>query len=333
MKAVILVGGEGTRLRPLTFCVPKAAVPVVNEPMLAYMLGWLKKHGINEAILVACYLPAKLKRVIGNSYSGMKLRYIYENSPLGTGGAIKRAEKYLTGTTVVMNGDLLTDIDLSRMLRFHKARKAKATIALTPVEDPSSFGLVETAKNGRVTGFIEKPEPEEVRGKETNINAGVYLLEPEILKLMSFDKVYSIEKDVFPLLAGKEFFGMIFKNIYWMDCGTLEKYRQVTRDVLRRKFVPFIKIKMKKDVSIGTGSVLGTGTKITGPLVIGKACFVGENVKLKNCIIWDKVRIEEGAELDNCIIAHRCSIGKRSILTGAILGADTLIEAGSRLKS
>jgi len=201
------------------------------------------------------------------------------------------------------------------------------------VEDPSSFGLVETAKNGRVTGFIEKPEPEEIRGKETNINAGVYLLEPEILKLMRFNKVYSIEKDVFPLLAGKEFFGMIFKNIYWMDCGTFEKYRQVTVDILRRKFVPYIKIGMKKNVSVGAGSVLETGTKMTGPLVIGNYCLVGENAKLTNCIIWDKVRIEEGAELNNCIIAHRCRIGKSSILTGAVLGADTFIKAGSRINS
>ncbi|OGF44838.1 MAG: hypothetical protein A2452_10655 [Candidatus Firestonebacteria bacterium RIFOXYC2_FULL_39_67] len=333
MKAIILVGGEGTRLRPLTLCLPKALAAVVNEPMIYYMLGWLKKHGVKEAILVACYLPSKLKKVIGSRYSGMKIRYIYEDSPLGTGGAIKRAEKYLTGTTVVMNGDLITNIDLSKMMRFHKSNKAKATIALTPVEDPSAFGLVETSKDGRVTGFIEKPSPEEVQGKETNINAGVYLFEPEVLKLMQFSKVYSIERDIFPVMVGKGFYGMVFKKIYWMDCGTVEKYRKVTRDVLLGKFTPFIKVKMKNGVSIGEDSVIASGSKIAGTMVIGKNCSVSKNVLLKNCIIWDRVQIDEGAVLQNCILAHGCMIGKNSILNGAVLGADICIMPGSKMKN
>jgi len=330
MKAVILVGGEGTRLRPLTYCMPKAAAPVVNEPMLAYMLGWLKKHGITEAILVACYLPSKLKKVFGNKYLGIKLRYIYEDTPLGTGGAIKRAEKYIKSTAVVMNGDLLTDMDLSKMLRLHKKNKAAATIALTPVEDPSAFGLVETAKDGSVTGFIEKPSSEEVKGKETNINAGVYVFEPEVFKMMAPGKVYSIERDIFPLMLNEGFYGLVFKNMYWMDCGTLEKYRQVTGDLLNGKFTPFIKLNKKNNLAAGCGTVLGAGVKIKGYLVLGKNCKIGKNVSLKNCIIWERVKIKDGAVLADCILAHGCVIGEKAVLCGAVLGEAAVVKPGSK---
>lgn len=346
MNAVILVGGEGTRLRPLTLNVPKAIVPVVNKPLILYILKWLRKYGIKEVILVACYLPDKLKKILNKEKHGMNIKYIYEEKPLGTGGAIKRAEKFITKTTVVMNGDILTDLNLDAMRKFHNRKKSTLTIALTPVENASAYGVVETNPEEKVLRFIEKPSLDELSGKKANINAGVYLIEPLILSLMQKGKVYSIERDIFPRLVGNKFYGFISNRIYWMDVGTAEKYKRVSHDILKGSFkvgnlnlisskAKFLKgSKVYRPISIWDGTVIGECAKIGELSVIGKDCRIGKNTILERCIIWNNVRIGENCALQDCVIGDNCEIGNFSYLSGnLVVGCNTIISPYSKLKT
>ena len=197
MKAVLLVGGEGTRLRPLTCNTVKAMVPIVNRPFFEHLLGYLSSHGVDDIVVTLCYLPDRIESRFGNgSECGVKLAYVMEETPLGTAGAVKNAESHLDGAFFVFNGDVMTNIDLRAMLSFHRERNAVATIALTPVENPSAYGVVETAADGRVKRFIEKPPPGQA---PTNmINAGIYILEPEVLRGVPQGTPCMFEHHLFP---------------------------------------------------------------------------------------------------------------------------------------
>lgn len=336
MKAVILVGGEGTRLRPITLMMPKPVTPVANVPMMFYMLEWLKKYGIDEVIFVACYLPEKLRRVLGRTYKGIKLTYIYEDVPLGTGGAIKRAQKYMKGTTAVLNGDVITDFNIAKMLKFHKRSCSKATIGLYPVEDYSSFGVVELAADGSIKRFLEKPSREELDVDKANINAGVYLLEPEVLDSMSAGKKYSIERDVFPGFVGHDFYGFAEENIYWLDMGTPERLRKFTTDLLERNFPVYLskdgKYTREKGARVLKPSLIGEGTRIgrnavIGALnVIGRKCRIGEASVLENCILFDNVKVGSYCTIKNAII---CS--KTEVMDHVQLLETSVIGPGSRI--
>lgn len=326
MKAVILVGGEGTRLRPLTYCLPKAIVPIVNQPLMAYMLNWLKSGGVKEALLIACYLPDKLKKALGNSVSGIKIRYIYEDKPLGTGGAIKRAEKFMGGTTVVMNGDVILSLDLKKMLKFHRSNKSNLTISLTPVENPSAYGVVETDKSGRITRFLEKPSPEEITVKPANINAGVYFMEPSVLELMEPGKVYSIERDVFPKMIDRNAYGFIQKNMYWIDVGTAEKYKKINYDILGRK------IKVKTSGLFGRNLKTGKGAKVGKKTSIGNNNFIGDKVSIKDySVVGNNCRIDKGSVLDKCILWNNITVGEGCVLKGCIIANNSKIGEFSKL--
>ena len=238
MKAVILAGGEGTRLRPLTLQVPKPVVPIANVPFLGYQLNLLHRHGISEAILSLGYRPDKIEAVLGDgSRFRTRLRYVVERSPLGTAGAFKNAEPLLDGPAVVFNGDILCDFDLTEMLRSHRRRSAVATLALTRVDNPSAYGLVETGEDGRITRFLEKPGLDQVTCN--TINAGLYVLEPEVLKTIPVGVNTSFERAVFPglLASGQAVYAYISPG-YWMDIGTPQKYLQAHRDILQGRFVP-----------------------------------------------------------------------------------------------
>ncbi len=345
MRAIVLVGGEGTRLRPLTLHVPKAVVPIVNRPMMFLVLNWLKSHGVREVILSACYKPDILKKVIGRSFQGMKIDYIYEKSPLGTGGAVKRAEQFIDGTTVVMNGDIITDLNLTKMLRFHRQKKSRATIALTPVNNPSAYGVVETERGGAVKSFLEKPSPEEVAGRTLNINAGVYLVEPGMLNLMEDGKVYSIERDIFPQFIGAGFFGFVSRNIYWMDLGTVAKYAGTSRDVLEGTF----KVKglepLGKNVKFGKGAravkpsciaggcVIGDNSRIGELSVLGKNCVIGKNCVVERAVLWDNVKIGDNCFISDCVLAGGVKVGASSSIAGAaVLGQGSVLAPYSRLR-
>ncbi|HEY8551823.1 MAG TPA: NDP-sugar synthase, partial [Vicinamibacterales bacterium] len=237
MKAILLAGGKGTRLRPLTLHTPKPIVPIFNRPFLHYQLDLLKQvPGLTEVILSLNYQPRRIEEVFGNgSDIGLPIRYLVEPSPLGTGGAIKFTEPYLDGPVVVFNGDVLTQINLNAVIALHKERKAKATIVLTPVDNPTAYGLVETAPDGSVLRFLEKPNPDEITCD--TINAGIYVLEPDTFDRIPRDTNYSIERSYFPSLVerGETFVAYIYRG-YWIDIGTPAKYLQVHRDIMTGAF-------------------------------------------------------------------------------------------------
>ncbi|MDP2919537.1 MAG: NDP-sugar synthase, partial [Dehalococcoidia bacterium] len=290
LKAVILVGGQGTRLRPLTCNTPKSMVPVLNIPFLEHVIWNLKAHGINDIILAQHHLAASMVQYFGDgTHLGVRLTYVMEDAPRGTAGAVKNAEKHLDGTFFVLNGDIFHDRDFTAMLDFHTQRRSKATIVLTPVDDPTVYGVVETDSQGRVKRFLEKPKREEVT---TNmINAGTYVLEPDVMVRVPPARKFSFERELFPGLldSGEPVYAYSSQN-YWMDTGTPEKYLQLHRDLLDgrcdgykldrqviagkdRRIHP--SVRMSGRVIIGEGCVAEKDAKLNGPLVIGAQCRIG----------------------------------------------------------
>src|ERR671927_972330 len=233
MQALILAGGKGTRLRPLTVYTPKPIVPICNRPFLLYQLDTLRRAGITDITLSLSYQPNKIEQLLGDgSDFGVKLKYTVEPQPMGTAGAYKFAEDLIREPTVVFNGDILTDLDLKAVIREHNERKATATVVLTPVNDPQSYGLVETEKDGRIRRFLEKPKAEEITCN--TINAGTYILEPKVLDFVPAGENYSFEYGLFPdlLTRGEKFYAHVPEDAYWIDIGTPARYLQVHADIL-----------------------------------------------------------------------------------------------------
>jgi mannose-1-phosphate guanylyltransferase len=352
MKAVILVGGEGTRLRPLTCNTPKPMVPIVNRPFLEHMIDYLRKYDIDDIILSMCYLPDRIQSYFGDGSSfGVKLTYVVENTPLGTAGAVKNVERYLDDTCFVLNGDVMTDLDLTAMLAFHREHRSKVTISLAPVEDPTAYGVVETNSEGHVKRFIEKPSWDAVT---TNlINAGTYVLEPDVLKYVPPNLYYMFEHGLFPVLlqVGDPLYGFA-TNDYWIDIGTPEKYITVHHDILMGKIQkPFPgqcvhdgiwigrgaqvdpTVKMTGPVVIGEESVIGPGVRITGPLVMGNQCQIGHDTVIEDAVLWHNVRVGHHVTMKRCVVASNCLLEDSTWLTnGAIIGDDVTIRTGNRLE-
>ncbi|HWI07805.1 MAG TPA: NDP-sugar synthase, partial [Solirubrobacteraceae bacterium] len=232
MQAVILVGGEGTRLRPLTAMVPKPVVSLVDRPMMIYMLEWLRGHGIDDVIMSCGFKATKVREVLGDgSQLGIRLRFLEEPDPRGTAGALKFAEELLDHRFLMLNGDVLTDIDLTTQIAQHERTGATGTLALVPVLDPSSYGLVSLAGDGAVEQFLEKPAADTVR--QTNlISAGAYVLERSVLELIAPGRNVSIEREVWPLLVDHGLYGYVDDDAYWIDVGTPDRYLQATFDIL-----------------------------------------------------------------------------------------------------
>ena len=240
MQARILAGGKGTRLRPLTVYTPKPIVPICNRPFLLYQIDTLKRAGVTDITLSLSYQPQKIEQQLGDGSSfGVNLKYTVEPQPMGTAGAYKFAEDLIREPTVVFNGDVLTDLDLKAMIRQHKDRNATASIFLTPVEDASMYGVVETDGDGRVQRFVEKPKPGETDCR--NINAGAYVLEPKVLDLIPKGENYSFEYALFPKLLeqGEAFFAHIPPRTYWTDIGTPARYLQAHHDMLAKRVSRF----------------------------------------------------------------------------------------------
>jgi mannose-1-phosphate guanylyltransferase len=328
LKAVILVGGPGTRLQPLTFIVPKSLVPVLNRPVMEHMLAYLRQFGIEDVILTLNYLPDAIRSHFGEGRDfGVKLTYCMEKEPLGTAGAVKNAAAYLDGTFIVLNGDIFTEMDLADMFSFHTRNKAKATISLTWVDNPSAFGVVETDKNYQVKRFIEKPPP----GTATTnwINAGTYILEPEVLDHIPADKHYMFERGLFPglLEAGKPVFGYPYRG-YWLDMGTLAQYFSLNMDFLMAKVSDPLADNSRQDgvrcgrnVTIHPSATItapavidgdcriGSNVQLKGPVTMGRECLIGNGTSLENAVLWDKVRIGANCRLDNCIVSSHTVVG------------------------
>lgn len=349
MKAVLLVGGEGTRLRPLTCHTVKAMVPILNRPFFAHLLAYLAGHGVDDIVVTLCYLPDRIAGGFADGRSsGVRLTYVMEETPLGTAGAVKNAEPHLDGPFFVFNGDILTNIDLRAMLAFHRRRQAVATIALTPVEDPSAYGVVDTGPDGRVKRFIEKPPPDQA---PTNmINAGIYVLEPSVLQGVLPGQPCMFERQVFPdlLAAGAPVYAFPSRD-YWIDIGTPEKYRQVQYDLLQGRCASLLEDSgpgagaglsvdatavIAGPVRFGHSCSVGAGARITGPAALGDACTVLDGATVDRAIIWSGARVGRGASVRECVIGEKASIGDRAVVeAGAVLGDNVVITAGRRVEA
>jgi len=328
LTAVILVGGPGTRLQPLTDDRPKSVLPVLNRPFMEHTIAYLRQHGIEDIILTLNYLPDVIKSYLGDgSRYGVSLTYCLEKEPLGTAGAVKNAEVYLDNTFFVLNGDVFTDINLTDMLANHRDNKAIATISLTWMDDPSAYGVVETDADNRVKRFIEKPPRAEAT---TNwINAGTYILEPEVLQYIPSDTHYMFEKGLYPELldTGAPVYGYPCRG-YFLDMGTPGNYFSLNTDLLLAKITsPLVSISgrngiyysrdvvvhpsvvIEPPVMIDGGSRVGQGVNIKGPVVIGRDCRLEDGASIENAILWDNVSIGAGARLKQCVISSNTIIG------------------------
>jgi NDP-sugar pyrophosphorylase family protein len=333
MQALILAGGKGTRLRPLTVYTPKPIVPICNRPFLLYQIDTLRRAGITDITLSLSYQPHKIERELGDgSNYGVHIKYTVEPQPMGTAGAYKFAEELIRERTVVFNGDILTDLDLKAVLRQHEERRALATIVLTPVENPSAYGLVETEPDGRVRRFLEKPEPEEIT--VNTINAGTYVLEPSVLDLIPSGENHSFEYGLFPNLLKRQepFFAHVPQRTYWMDIGTPQRYLQAHHDLLgnqvgrihikerRGNFDSATTAELDQLSLVGDDCVIKPGAQIINS-ALGTGCFIEEKARVENSVVWPHTRIGAGAQVSNAIVGRGCHVGRSAqVGPGAVLG-------------
>lgn len=343
MQAIVLVGGEGTRLRPLTFGTPKPMVPIMNVPFLARTLERLYDVGIRDVILPAGYMPQAITEYFGDgSRLGMKITYVIEDEPLGTAGAIKNVEQYINGPFFVLNGDVLTSLNLQDMIDYHKQQGGLGVLHLIKVDDPSAFGCVVHDESGRISQFVEKPP----KGTEpTNeVNAGTYLLEPDVLKLIPPGRNVSIERETFPKILAENYKLYAYTTSdYWIDVGRPEHYLDAHRDILSGA----MPLKLEPGIN-GAGSALIHGENIIAPVhidagvqihpsakvgpnvVLGPDCRVGANAVLRDSVLWDAVTVEDGAVIEEAIIASGSRIGAGArIGRGSVIGHDVVIEPGT----
>jgi mannose-1-phosphate guanylyltransferase len=321
MQAIVLVGGEGTRLRPLTSDVPKPAVTLVDRPFLAYAIEWLAAHGVTEVVLACGFLPDVLREALGEEEerAGVSIVYVTEPEPLGTAGAIRFAAEALGDRLeerfLALNGDVLADLDLSALMRAHEERGARATIALHPVEDSSAYGLVRCDEQGRVLEFLEKTG-EAVPGE---INAGAYLLDRSVLDLVPAGRAVSIEREVFPRLVGDGLSALLLEG-YWMDIGTPERYLQASWDILEGTVKTQVEptsaglliaeeAKIAADARVGPRAVVSTGCQVEAGAEVGESvlldgCIVGENSRIRGSILAPGARVDPGAHLVNAVVGR-----------------------------
>jgi mannose-1-phosphate guanylyltransferase len=334
VQALILAGGEGTRLRPLTSAIPKPVVPLAGRPFIVHMVDWLRGHGVDDVILACGFMADGVRAVLGDGSSlGVRLRYIEEPEPLGTGGALKFAEDLLDGRFLMLNGDVLTDIDLTAQLAQHERTGARATLALIGVDDPSAYGLVRCDRDHAVLEFLEKPDPSEI---DTNlINAGAYILEHSVLeRLPPAGTNCSIERDVFPVLVGDGLFGYPSSG-YWLDIGTPDRYLQGTFDILEGTVQTELGAQLAR-----SGGLLDGGSDVRGELVapalLGSGCVIepdavigGRTVLGAGVVIGAGARVESSAVLDGVCVGDRTTIVGAIVSPGAVIGSDCIVGAGA----
>ncbi len=348
MQAVVLVGGQGTRLRPVTYDIPKSLVPLRNRPFMGYMLDFLRGAGLDGAVLSLGYLPDPIQSYLCSQQDldGFSVDYAVEDYALGTAGGIKNAEKYLhDDTLVVVNGDVLTGMDLSRAIQVHKTSDAMATIVLTSVEDPTAYGLVEVDHDMLVHRFIEKPAADEVT---TNlVNAGVYVLEPEVLAMIPAGREVSIEREIFPELQESGRLRAHITSSYWRDIGTPRSYLAASHDVLSgavgahegfeyQDVDPSVEcgknVRLLPPVSIAEGCKISDLASIGGRSSLGKGSVVGEGAVVEGSILLDGAEVEAGAVVRGSVIGPRARVGNNAIVRGlSVLGAGCVVGEGNVL--
>jgi NDP-sugar pyrophosphorylase family protein len=330
LQAVILVGGEGTRLRPLTYALPKPMAPLLGRPFIGWIIARLKAAGVDDVILSCCYLPAAIEAHFGDGRSmGVTLHYVMENEPLGTAGAIKNARELITGAIYVCNGDILTGLDLVALADAHKRHKALATIHTRAVDDPSQFGVVETDADGRVKRFVEKPKPGETDARD--INAGTYVLELEAIDAIPSGRAVSIEREVFPeLIARTNRVFAVSTRDYWIDVGRPESYIQSHRDILDGKLDHPLGVEVAPHVWSADGAPLPQGVAVKGPSYIGSGVNLARGVTLEPySVLYDGCRVGENATVGSAILWPGCEVGANAVVRDAILGLEVVVEPGA----
>jgi mannose-1-phosphate guanylyltransferase len=353
MQAVILVGGEGTRLRPLTSTVPKPVVPLVDRPFIAYMLEWLTRHGVDDVIMSCGFLATAVRNVLGDgSGYGIRLRFVEEPDPRGTAGALKYAEALLDERFLMLNGDILTDFDLSAQIAQHETSGATATLGLVPVDDPSAYGLVRVNDDNSVREFVEKPSADQI---DTNlISAGIYVLERSILDLVPADQNVSIEREVWPRLVGHGLYAF-GREAYWLDIGTPDRYLQGTFDIIEGKVHTAVIDRLGDGylavaddavvagraippALVGAGAEIASGAQVGSLVVLGDGARVGEGSIVERAVVLQGAEIGDGCVVRDCIVAAGARIGDRTHVTGravlgegVTIGADNVITNGARV--
>jgi NDP-sugar pyrophosphorylase family protein len=351
MKAILLAGGKGTRLRPLTMHTPKPIVPIFERPFLHYQLDLLKKvPEIDEVILSLNYQPRRIEEIFGDGRdSGLSIKYVVEPAPLGTAGAVRYAGESLRESVVVFNGDVLTEIDLGTVIALHRERKARATIVLTPVDNPTAYGLVEADASGNIHRFLEKPNADEITCN--TINAGIYVLEPETFDRIPRDVPWSIERSFFPSLIerGETFVAYVYGG-YWIDIGTPDKYVQVHRDIMDGRFHTTAFTGGRRQVRVAPSARVEDGAVIEGPCfvdeettiksgarigpytIIGRYCHVEEHATIAHSIVWAGTRICQEAVVRGSVLGRHCHVGRSSLIEdGVVLGDKSVVTEYSKL--
>jgi mannose-1-phosphate guanylyltransferase len=328
MQALILVGGEGTRLRPLTETVPKAVMPLAGQPFLSYMIEWLGRHRVDEVVLACGFGAGRLREVLGEGGDGPRLRYVEEPEPRGTAGAIKFAAQQLPDRFLALNGDVLADLDLTALIGFHEQRGSRATLGLYPVQDPSGYGLVRRSEDGAILEFLEKPDPGQAGPGE--INAGTYVLERSVLDLVPDGRMVSIEREVFPRLIGDGLHGLPLDG-YWMDVGTPDRYLQATWDILERHVRTALGDRLDPAGRlIGEGVELEAGARVEGPALVEDGARLGEGAVVgPRAVIGPGCEIGAGAVVTSSVLHEGCRIGEGATVREAIAGAGVEVEMGA----
>lgn len=336
MQSVILAGGKGTRLRPLTLHTPKPVMPLVGVPFLTYQLDLLKRASVHNVVLSLSYQPQKIEDVFGDgSHRGMSVRYVVESQPLGTAGAYKNAREVIDARTIVFNGDILTDIDLNEVVAFHEDRKAAVTIVLTPVENPRAYGLVETEPDGRVRRFLEKPKGDEIT--TNTINAGIYVIEPEILKHIPADEVFSFEYDLFPslLTKGVSVFAFVSDH-YWIDIGTPRRYLTANLDLLANRLpnapleprVRGERVDEKASIDelswVDSSATVKAGAQIVNSVVEAN-CVVEEKAVIEGSVLRRSTRVGQSAVVKDAVVGMSCHIGRFTTVERVALGDKSVL--------
>jgi mannose-1-phosphate guanylyltransferase len=320
LPAVILVGGQGTRLRPLTERIRKDMLPLVDRPLLAYTFEHLRRYGVRQGIVSCGYLPDQISEHFGSRYGDLELEYCIEEAPLGTAGGIAFAARELESTFYALNGDSLREADLGALVEFHRETGARATILLTPVADPTRYGLVRLAPDGRVSTFLEKPRPEEI---DTDlINAGLYVLEPNVLEHVAPGRAVSIERDVFPRLADEgSVFGLALDG-YWLDVGTPESYLQAHRDVLERSFPTEVGDALGADFTLVDASArVDPGARLVPPVYVGPGAVVEAGARAGSlAVLGAGARVGAGAIVESSVLGADATVGSHAVLVGSVVG-------------
>jgi len=334
--AIVLVGGEGTRLRPLTNHLPKPMLPIVEKPMISRIVDWLAVHGVDEVVLALGYKPDAFTDAFPEGMvDGIKISYAIEPSPLDTAGAIRYAADtagFKSGPVIVVNGDIVTDLNLADLIHFHKESEGLATIALTPVEDPSAYGVVPTDSFGRVLAFIEKPDRDKA---PTNlVNAGTYVLDGEMINLIANDRRVSIEREIFPALVERgELFAMA-SDAYWLDTGTPERFLQAQLDILRGDRIYGAEIEYverRGDVFLAPGSELEAETK--GHVYMGFASKAAPGAFLHDCVIGSGSQVAPWAKVIRSVIMPGAKIQEGAIIENSIVGSYAIVERSASVRN